>query len=119
LAANTNVDVDVIRDATTTWTSVGKTGVDVSIFFDEEGWTPRVTFRNVSGNKSFDLESSKIVVDSGTSSVSFQATYDDAYKTLGMVEPGTWTLYAVQTVNGVDVVVSELETGNLQIKLYS
>ena len=117
--ANPNFDVDVIKNNTATWTSVGKTGADVSIFFNESGWTPRVTFRNNSGNKSFNIDSSKITLNAGTHSLSFQATYDDAYKTLGMVDPGTWTLYAVQVVNNVDVVVSELETGNLQIKLYS
>jgi hypothetical protein len=118
LTANTNFDISVIRSATATWTSVGKTGADVSIFFTEAGWTPVVTLRNSSGNKSFDIESSNITTNSGSSSVSFNITYDDAYKTLGMVDPGTWTLYATKTVAGITT-VSELETGNLQIKLYS
>jgi hypothetical protein len=118
LAANANFDIDVIRSATATWTSVGKTGADVSIFFDEAGWTPVVTLRNSSGNKTFDLESGSITTNVGAESISFDITYDDAYKTLGMVDPGTWTLYATKTIAGVET-VSELETGNLQIKLYS
>ena len=118
LATNANFDISVIRSATATWTSVGKTGADVSIFFDEAGWTPVVTLRNSSGNKSFDIESSNITTNVGARSVSFNITYDDAYKTLGMVDPGTWTLYATKTVSGITT-VSELETGNLQIKLYS
>ena len=118
LTANANFDISVIRSATATWTSVGKTGADVSIFFDEAGWTPVVTLRNSSGNKSFDIESSNITTNVGARSVSFNVTYEDAYKTLGMVDPGTWTLYATKTVNGITT-VSELETGNLQIKLYS
>jgi hypothetical protein len=35
-----------------------------------------------------------------------------------MVDSGTWTLYATKTIAGVET-VSELETGNLQIKLYN
>jgi hypothetical protein len=119
LAANTNFDIQVVQKTAATWTSVGKTGVDISILFDDPSYSPRLTIRNNSGNKSLNLENSKIVKNVGARSLTFTVTYDDAYKTLGMVDPGTWTLYAVQTVNGVDVVVSELETGNLQIKLYS
>jgi hypothetical protein len=119
LAANANFDITVVRNASTVWTSVGKAGADVTIFGDDPSYAPRVTLRNNSGEKSIDIENSKIVANTAADSITFTVTYDDAYKALGMVDPGTWTLYAVQTVNGVDVVVSELETGNLQIKLYS
>jgi hypothetical protein len=118
LAANSNFDIALIRDASATWTSIGKVGADVSLFFDEAGWTPVVTLRNNSGAKTLDLEPSKIVVDSGTESVTFTVSYEDAYKILGAVDPGTWTLYATKTVEGVET-VSELETGNLQVKLYN
>ena len=118
LAANSNFDIALIRDASATWTSTGRVGADVSLFFDEAGWTPVVTLRNNSGAKTLDLEPSKIVVDSGTESVTFTVSYEDAYKILGAVDPGTWTLYATKTVEGVET-VSELETGNLQVKLYN
>jgi hypothetical protein len=118
LTANTNFDISVVRNTAASWTSVGKAGTDVSIFFTQNGWTPVVTVRNNSGNKSLDIESSYITTNSAANSVSFSITYDDAYKTLGMVDPGTWTLYATKTVGGVET-VSELETGNLQIKLYN
>ena len=118
LTENVNVDISVVRNTPATWTSVGKTGVDVTIFFDEPGWTPVLTIRNVSGNKSLDIASANIVVNNTAQSVSFTISYDDAYKTLGMVDPGTWTLYATKTVGGIET-VSELETGNLQIKLYN
>lgn len=118
LTANTQFDLSVVKTASATWTSVGKADADVTLFFDEAGWTPVVTLRNNSGNKTLDIDSSLITVDSGAGSVSFSITYDDAYKTLGMVDPGTWTLYATKTIAGVET-VSELETGNLQVKLYS
>jgi hypothetical protein len=119
LTVNPEFDISVVRNTPASWTSVGKVGADVSILFDEEGWAPLLTIRNNSGNKALDVDSSYVTTNVSAESVSFEVSYDDAYKTLGMVDPGTWTLYAVQTVNGVDVVVSELETGNLQIKLYS
>jgi hypothetical protein len=118
LAANTNFDISVVRNTAASWTSVGKAGVDVSIFFDEAGWTPLLTIRNNSGNKALDIEASYVTTNVVAESVSFSITYDDAYKTLGMVDSGTWTLYATKTIGGVET-VSELETGNLQIKLYN
>lgn len=118
LTANTNFDISVVRNTPASWTSVGKVGADVSIFFDEAGWTPLVTIRNNSSNKSFDIDASQVTTNVAAESVSFSITYDDAYKTLGMVDPGTWTLYATKTVAGITT-VSELETGNLQIKLYN
>jgi hypothetical protein len=35
-----------------------------------------------------------------------------------MVDPGIWTLYATKTIDGVEN-VSELASGNLQVKMYS
>jgi hypothetical protein len=118
LTPNTNFDISVVRSNAATWTSVGKTGADVSIFFDEAGWTPVVEIANNSGNKTLEIASSNITTNATAESVTFSISYDDAYKTLGMVDPGTWTLYATKTINGVET-VSELETGNLQVKLYS
>lgn len=118
LTANTQFDLTVVRSNAATWTSVGKADADVTIFFDEAGWSPQVTIRNYSGNKSLDIDSSNITVNNTAESVTFSISYDDAYKTLGMVDPGTWTLYATKTIAGVET-VSELETGNLQVQLYS
>jgi hypothetical protein len=118
LTANTQFDISVVQNTPATWTSVGKASADVSIFFDEVGWSPLLTIRNTSGNKSFDIDSSNITVNNTNDSVSFSISYTDAQKTLGMVDPGTWTLYATKTVAGIET-VSELETGNLQIKLYN
>jgi hypothetical protein len=115
---NPEFDISVVRNTPASWTSVGKVGADVSILFDEEGWTPLLTIRNNSGNKALDVDSSYVTTNVSAESVSFEVSYDDAYKTLGMVDPGTWTLYATKTIDGIET-VSELETGNLQIKLYN
>jgi hypothetical protein len=118
LTVNPEFDISVVRNTPASWTSVGKVGADVSILFDEEGWTPLLTIRNNSGNKALDVDSSYVTTNVSAESVSFEVSYDDAYKTLGMVDPGTWTLYATKTIDGIET-VSELETGNLQIKLYN
>jgi len=118
LTVNTYFDLSVVRNTAATWNSSTAVGADVSIFFDEAGWTPVLTLRNISGNKSLDVDSSKIVVDNVNRRITFSISYDDAYKTLGMYDPGSWTLYATKVIGGVQT-VSELETGNLQIKLYS
>jgi len=45
-------------------------------------------------------------------------SYDKALAALGMIDPGTWTLYATKTIDNVENIV-ELATGNLQIKMYN
>jgi hypothetical protein len=118
LATNADTDINVIREATTTWTSAGKASVDVSLFFDEPDWIPSVVLRSYSGSKTVEISASDITLNNGAQTVSFPVTYKNAWGALGMVDPGTWTLYATKTIAGVET-VSEIETGNLQIKLYS
>ena len=117
LPVNVDTDITLNRDTTATWTSAGKATVDVSLFFDEPDWVPSVTLRSYSGTKTVDISSADITLNSGAQTVSFPVTYKNAWGALGMVDPGTWTLYATKTIAGVET-VSEIETGNLQIKLY-
>lgn len=117
LTVNSDFDLSVVRSTPATWGSIGVDGADVSVFFDEEGWTPVVTVRNFGGTKAVNIPQVNITLDEGTSSLSFSIPYGTAYAALGIADPGTWTLYATRTVEGVEE-VAELETGNLQIKLY-
>lgn len=117
LTANAEVDLKVIRNTPATWAS-GDTEVDVTIFFDEEGYNPVLTLKNYGGTNSINVESSNITVNNENSTVSFSISYDNAYKALGVTDPGTWTLYATKTVGGVET-IAEVATGNLQIQLYS
>ena len=118
LTPNAEFDIKVIQNTPAAWTSVGKATADVTLFFDEDGWTPVVTVKNTTGIKSANISDAQITVNSSNESVSFTITYNDAYKTLGLIDPGTWTLYATKTVDGVET-VAEIETGNLQVQLYS
>jgi hypothetical protein len=118
LTTNSEFDLTVVKSTPAVWNSAEATGSDVTVFFDEAGWTPLVTLRNYGGTKSVDLESSSITVNNGAESVNFSVPYNKAYSALGIIDPGTWTLYATKTVDGVQQ-VAELETGNLKIQLYS
>ena len=118
LVANAEFDLTVVKSTPAVWSSATADGSDVSVFFDEAGWTPVVTLRNYGGTKSVDLDSSSITVNNGAESLSFSIPYNKAFSALGIVDPGTWTLYATKTVDGVEQ-VAELETGNLKIKLNS
>jgi hypothetical protein len=116
LTANALFDVKLIRSAAGSWTSVG-TNANLAALVDEAGYTPVVTLRNYGATKSVDLDTSDITVNTATNIVTFSVSYDKAFSAIGMVDPGTWTLYATQTIAGVPT-VSELATGNLTIQMY-
>jgi hypothetical protein len=117
LTADADYDLTLIKDAAATWLS-DPSIVTLSNFFPDSGWTPVVTLRNYSGSRSVDLDSSSITLNFQNSSLSFSVPYPKAVSALGMVDPGTWTLYATKTINNIPNIV-ELASGNLQIKLYT
>jgi hypothetical protein len=117
LVANEDNDLTVIKNSPATWNSTDS-DTDVTIFFDEAGWQPQLVLSNYSGSKTIELSSPDVTVNTSTEVVSFSVSYNNAYNALGMIDPGTWTLYATKTVGGVET-VSELATGNLNIQLYS
>lgn len=116
LTADADYDLTLVKDTAATWTSVDTT-VNLTNFFPDSGWDPLVTLRSYSGSKSVNLESSSITLDTEEESLDFTVSYDKALAALGMVDPGTWTLYATKTIDGVENIV-ELASGNLQIKMY-
>ena len=116
LTADPDFDVTLIRSAAGTWTSSGTTA-DVTALVDDVGWTPVVTLRSYGATKSVDIDASDITVNTTTNVVTFSVSYDKAFAAIGMVDPGTWTLYATKTIAGVPN-VSELATGNLKIQMY-
>jgi hypothetical protein len=118
LTANSHYDLTLVKDSPATWSSVGLTELDLSNFFPDSGWTPQVTLRSYSGNKTVDLDPSTIEVNQGSASVSFSVPYDKTLSAIGMVDPGTWSLFAVKNIDGLDNVV-ELATGNLKTQMYS
>jgi hypothetical protein len=116
LTADADYDLTLVRDQAATWTSVG-TDANLAALVDEVGWTPVVTLRNYGATKSVDLDTESISVNSTTNVVTFSVSYAKAFAALGMVDPGTWTLYATKTIAGVET-ITELATGNLRIQMY-
>jgi hypothetical protein len=117
LTADEDYDIAVVQSTPATWSS-SNTAVDLSNLVPDSGWVPVVTLRSYSGAKSVDLDTESISINQGTSTLSFSVPYDKALQALGMVDPGTWTLYATKTINNVPNII-ELASGNLQIKLYT
>jgi hypothetical protein len=113
LIADEDLDLTVVKSTAATFSTVGK-GLDTTIFVDEVGYTPKVVLHNYSGDRSGTVTAAMV----GASDVSFSIPYTSANSVLGMVDPGTWTLYATKTINGVENLV-ELATGNLNIQLYT
>lgn len=117
LTADADYDLTNVIETPSTWSSTGL-GLDLSNFFPASGWAAQVTLQNYAGTRAVNLDSDSIVVNQGTSVVSFTVPYAKAVNALGMVDPGTWTLYATKTIGGVENIV-EIASGNLQIKMYS
>jgi hypothetical protein len=117
LTPDADYDLVVVKSTPAVWDSTGTTA-DLSNFFPDSGWVPKVTLYNYSGGVSVDLDSASITLDNGDDTLAFTVSYDKAFSALGMVDPGTWTLFATKTIAGVENIV-EIASGNLQIKLYS
>lgn len=117
-------EFDLVLSTTTgadsiSWNSAGS-GTDLSNFFPQNNtYTPKVVLRNYGETTSVNLESGAIELDYANSELDFTISYAKAKAALGMVDPGTWTLYSSTTdVDGVESLV-ELASGNLQIKMYT
>lgn len=111
-------DLTLVGSTPAVWDSSTVTGDDVSTFFTGGGWTPLVTLKNYGNTRSVNLEASEVTVNNASQKIVFSVPYSKAYAALGIVDPGTWTLYATRTVGAVEE-VAELETGNLRIQLHS
>jgi hypothetical protein len=82
-------------------------------FLTSGSWTPNLTLKSPSGNKSLTLSNASASVNVSTSTITLTAGYSETLSTLGMVDPGSWDLYATHTNNSVVLITS----GNLKINL--
>jgi hypothetical protein len=118
LVADEDFDLELSSSVgSISWTSTGSGTVLTNFFPQNNLWTPKVILRNYGETSSVTLESGSTVLDYVNSKLDFTITYDKALSALGMVDPGTWALYASKTENGIESLV-ELASGNLRIKLY-
>lgn len=88
-------------------------------FLEGPGWIPYVVISNYDNNKTFTLQSGvTISTVSGVPSAKVTVTYKDAFPILGMIDPGTWDLYATRTqFNETETV--HIASGNLKITMVS
>jgi hypothetical protein len=105
------------NEASISWSSEGE-GVDLSNFFPQNAtYSPKVTIRNYGETISVNLDDADVVLDYGNDTLDFTISYAKAKAALGMVDPGTWTLYASSYEGDIESLV-ELASGNLQVKMY-
>jgi len=116
LTVSATNDLTIVRSTPATFTTVGK-GLDTSLFASGSGWSPKVVIYSWSETTSNTLESTNVGI-TGATDVQFSIPYATAHKALGMVDPGSWTLYATRTVSGVEE-LAEIASGNLTIKMYN
>jgi len=120
--ANTLFDLTLsttTNDGSVAWAS-DDTSVDLSNFIPQNStYTPKVILRNWGETTSNTISSSNITLDYSAETLDFTIPYGNAKSALGLVDPGTWTLYASSTDgDGVESLV-ELASGNLQVKMYT
>lgn len=121
LTADPQYDLTIVKGGSASWSSTTPTvDLDVSTFFDASGYEPRLIVRGYSGSRSITLNDVFTLTEGETDTLTFSIDYDSAFPALGMVDPGTWTLYAVQPdpETGIEN-ISEMATGNLKIVMYS
>jgi len=122
LTADAEFDLTLSTTTSTgsiSWNSAGS-GTDLSNFFPlNSTYTPKVVLRNYGDTTSVYLDSSDITLNYDDSELDFTISYTKAKNALGLVDPGTWTLYSSSTDgDGVESLV-ELASGNLQVKMYT
>ncbi len=113
-----NLDLTVVRDLGGSVTIL-LPDINAEFLNDQVGWVPNVIIRNYSGTNSLDLDPGAVAIDPDNDDVTINVTYIDALQTLGMVDPGTWDLYAsrpsVETPGTTETVY--IASGNLQIQM--
>jgi hypothetical protein len=77
----------------------------------------KIYYEKTAADVPFEADSGTVTA-SADNRITITLTYDDVFKTLGKVDPGTYDLYA-QRDNGVEVETAYLGSGNLKISLVS
>ena len=89
-------------------------------FLIEEGdWVPNLIIRNYGQTKQLDLDQGAVSIDEAAYDITFNVTYANALGTIGMVDPGTYDLYAsrpsVETPGTTETVL--ICSGNIRFQL--
>jgi len=86
---------------------------------EQNGWVPNLIIRNYGQTKQTDLDQGAVSIDEVAYDITFNIGYNDALRTVGMVDPGTYDLYAsrpsVETPGTTETVL--ICSGNVEFQL--
>jgi len=86
---------------------------------EQDGWVPNLIIRNYGQTKQTDLDQGAVSIDEVAYDITFNIGYNDALRTVGMVDPGTYDLYAsrpsVETPGTTETVL--ICSGNVEFQL--
>jgi hypothetical protein len=86
---------------------------------DGTGWIPSVTINDWSNVKSRDLGEGSVLLLEDDNSVQINVQYEDALAIVGLVDPGTWDMYAsrpsIENEGQIETVY--VASGNLRIRM--
>ena len=99
--------------ANTGTVTLGLANINATFLTSQAGWTPALTIKSYSGLKSQTLANTSANVNTAASTITLSAGYSETLGVLGMVDPGSWDLYATHTNSSVVLITS----GNLKINL--
>jgi hypothetical protein len=86
---------------------------------EQDGWIPNVIVRNYGQTKQLELDQGAVSIDEVAYDITFNIGYDQALRMMGMVDPGTYDLYAsrpsVETPGTMETVL--ICSGNVEFQL--
>jgi hypothetical protein len=86
---------------------------------DGTGWVPKITINDWSNTKSRDLGEGSVLLLEEENAVQVNVQYEDALAIIGIVDPGTWDMYAsrpsIEYAGQIETVY--VASGNLRIRM--
>jgi hypothetical protein len=86
---------------------------------DGTGWIPKITINDWSNTKSRDLGEGSVLLLEEENAVQVNVQYEDALAIVGIVDPGTWDMYAsrpsIEYAGQIETVY--VASGNLRIRM--
>jgi hypothetical protein len=100
----------VVHKATTGTVTISLASVNAEYLASESGWTLQFIIRSWASSHTKTMDATSVHLTS--TDITLSVPYSDAFGVLGMVDPGTWDLYA--TKNGT---TAQVVSGNLAINI--
>lgn len=116
--------VKSIQDITITDGNYGSVAISYDYLnawwlLDGTGWVPSVTINDWSNTRSRDLGEGSVLLLEDDNAVQINVQYDDALAVVGLVDPGTWDMYAsrpsIENEGQIETVY--VASGNLRIRM--